>query len=76
MSQVSSSSTSARQPNRTSYIKTFTSGVQSSLWKSKIYKDTTSNLIKNVIFKKSILNSNIPNLKIILKIKCKFIFHI
>lgn len=59
MSQVSSSSTSARQPNRTSYIKTFTSGVLPSLWKTKLYKDTTSNLIKNVIMPSSELYDNL-----------------
>ena len=38
-----------KQPNSSSYIKNFISGIQSSLWKQISYKDTVNNLFINAI---------------------------
>jgi hypothetical protein len=38
-----------KQPNSSSYIKNFISGIQSSLWKQISYKDTINNLFINAI---------------------------
>lgn len=58
---ISTANYNGRQPNNTAYVKTFVPGSQTPLWTTISYRDTTTNLFKNVITPAS---TNYPNLYI------------